>query len=497
MPIDILPDKIVVPTRDELVARWERDVKIRSPGAQTGDGTLPTIDGKVFADQVLPIYAEAQRQGENASLESKTSDELKREAKDLGLPEELPAAGASGFLIAETSVGGANVPAGTQAFIPTTGVRYEVSASAIYTNGQNIPITGIDTGPQTNLVAGTTLQWENPPAGLLGTAKVFTNSDGSGLTGGREEETDAERIKRIRNAKARPAVAANDADYQKAILETPGIGIQAPFTYPSIAGPGTSCSVFTIRPQKSGLTRVPNNAQIAAVRAYVIGKMPKDDAATFGTLLAQLVELNLRIRWLPTVVGWADAVPWPPYAAGQPVSVQSASSNSALLFLVGTAASPPAPQAGQTIAFYDTANLKFIKKRIASVTGSNPWTITVDSSNNASDLAYAPATGEILFPWSDSLDRLVAPVATHFDALGPGEQKSSFFDEGFREKRSPASPAEWPSVLTNSILTPMFALAVAEDVQVVSPTLPFVTTVGTANVQSRLLELSKILVYPL
>src|SRR3990167_8449773 len=89
MPINILPDKIVVPTRDELVARWERDVKIRSPGAQTGDGTLPTIDGKVFADQVLPIYAEAQRQGENASLESKTSDELKREAKDLGLPEEL------------------------------------------------------------------------------------------------------------------------------------------------------------------------------------------------------------------------------------------------------------------------------------------------------------------------------------------------------------------------------------------------------------------------
>lgn len=495
MPIDILTDALIVPSRDDLVARWERDVKIRMPGALVGDGTLPRVDAKIFADAILPVYGEAQRQANNVSLDGKTQDALNQEAKDLGLATLLPGAGSSGFGIVSTSVGGGAIISGTQAINPITGLRYQCTATALYTDQQNVPIAAVDTGPQTNVPSGTVLQWVSPPPGINQTFTVFKNSDGSGLSNGSLPETQQQMVTRLRNAKGTPAVAGNDAQYQASVMQTPSVGLQAPFTFPCLAGPGSVCVVFTVRPNVSGGSRIPNNAQIGTVKAWVTGQFPKDDSSTFAILVAQLVDLSLLVRWGPNSAGWADASPWPPYAAGQPVTAQAG--GSATLFTVTTAAAPPTPQVGQTIALFDATNLRFVKKRILAVSGANPWTLTIDPSNNVSDTTYTPLNGDVVFPWSDSLPSLLPPIASYFDGIGPGEMKASFFDDGYREKRSPQAPLAWPNTITNAILTPIFALNLVTDTQVASPTLPLSTNVGTPGVSANLIQLNHIYAYAL
>lgn len=495
MPIDILTDALIVPSRDDLVARWERDVKIRMPGALVGDGTLPRVDAKIFADAILPVYGEAQRQANNVSLDGKTQDALNLEAKDLGLATLLPGAGSSGFVIVSTSVGGGTIISGTQLINPVTGLRYQTTSTALYTDQQNVAVAAVDSGPQTNVPAGTVLQWVSPPPGINQTVTVFKNTDGSGLSNGSLPETQQQMVARLRSAKSTPAVGGNDAQFQAAVMQTPGVGLQAAFTYPCIAGPGSTCIVFTVRPNVSGGSRIPNNAQIGIVKAYVVGQMPKDISSTYGTLTAQLVDMSFLIRWGPNSAGWADAAPWPPYAAGQPVTVQAG--GSATVFSVTTAASPPAPQVGQTIALFDAVNIRFVKKRILAVSGANPWTLTIDPSNNVSDTTYTPLLNDVVFTWSDSLPSLLPAITPYFDALGPGEQKASFFDDGYREKRSPQAPATSPNTVTNSILTPIFGLNLVVDCQVASPTLPLSTTVGTPNVLSNLIQMNHIYAYAL
>jgi hypothetical protein len=166
--------------------------------------------------------------------------------------------------------------------------------------------------------------------------------------------------------------------------------------------------------------------------------------------------------------------------------------------LVTSNPSPTSPVVGQTIAFFDAPNAVFRAKRILTVTsgGTGIWTIVCDTTNSATDLTYTPSSGEGCCPWSDSLDSLVPSVAGHFDTLGPGEQVSTFFDAGERQKRQPESPAQWPSSLTSRFLTGLFANNAVQDVSVALPALPYACPVGTPGVFSYLLQLGKFLVFP-
>lgn len=490
-----MADKIVIPTRDELVRQYERDYVIRKPGSLVGENTEPGVDARVLADQRLPIYAEASRAGGAADLDNLTATDLEDEAEDHGLARRLDPVGAAGAADAQTSAGGVTVFVGTIARHPVTKLRYGVAATRLYVTGDQIPLLAVDTGPSTNVVAGTLLEWDSPPLGLAPQCTVSTQNDGTGLTGGRLQETDEEIRERIREEKSNPAVAGNAADYIRAARETPGVAIQAAFAYPAVLGPGTMGLAFTLRPSAVGASRRPNAAQIAAVRAHVIGKMPEDDGLFVYALLSDDVTFDLKIRWKRTAAGWVDSVPWPAYHATQPVSVSTVVDSTH--FTLTTAQSTPVqPVNGQSIAFYDNVNQVFRRKKILTFTGTNPWVITCDTSNSVSDITYTPTFSRQPGPWSDSLSLIAPPLLGEIDKTGPGDH-STFDTGGRRRRRVPSSAESYPYDITGRVLTPIYAVPALDDIQVAFPPLPRATALGTYGVTAFIPELIRLHVYPL
>jgi len=114
-----------------------------------------------------------------------------------------------------------------------------------------------------------------------------------------------------------------------------------------------------------------------------------------------------------------------------------------------------------------------------------------------SDTDFIPTIGDLVSPWSDSLDAMAEPIIVAFGKLGPGEQVSTFPDPGYRQRRAPSSPAEWPSVLTNkTLLDDLFNIPQVQDASIVLPSsIPYATTVGTPGISVNLLKLGGLAAY--
>jgi uncharacterized phage protein gp47/JayE len=499
---DALPGILVVPTRAQLVASFLRDWKVRSPLADVGPGSQPAQEAAVAADQDVLGYADAQVISNGTQLETSSGAWLEAKAREvLGLAEtvnpRLPAAGGSGFVTITASTGGGTIFAGDEIRDNKTSLRYRCLTTALYVSGSQVPVLGFDTGPATNLKAGAAMTWTSPRPGIGSSATVTEQSDGSGLTGGRNEEDDAGLIGRIKNLRANPPASGNDAAYQKAIEETSGISIQKAFTYPAINGPGTSAFAFTLNPSVSGGSKVPNGAQVAQVLANLIASFPADDGIFGCSLIAVPTTIGLRVTWAKSAIGWLDAVPWPAFILPH-VAVDGGAAVNATSFRLSTTVDTTTPVVGQTIGFYSSATADFRRKKIltvAVVTANRKWDITVDTSNNASDATYIPEVGDAASPWSDSLNTVVPAITAYFDGLGPGEQVSSLPDPGARQKRQPESPAAYPSVISNRLLNDVFDITTVFDATVVEPSsLPQATAVGVAGVSSNILQLGDIVI---
>lgn len=456
MPIDPLPGEILTKTRDEVIADYKRYYALRRPNADVNDALVDT-DARGIATILQPIYSNAKRIGNNVALSTKTGKALDDELELEGI-FRLGEAGASGAVTITASAGGTTIFSGDELTNPATGLRYEAVNTKTHSNGAQVLVRAIDTGPSTNVEAGVVLQWTSPRPGCGPNATVVEQADGSGLSGGREEESDEGYLRRA--VQIRAEVAATE--FQSLALSCPTVPVEQAFVYPAIRGPGTVGIAFTLRPQQSGGNRIPNAAQITEVESWITGQAQADDHIFMLTVVAENADLALKVDWTADAPGWVDASTWPKYYAegafvGTPNAVVVDSATSPTSFVLETQNSyytgVPDPVVGQTIGFYDSAKGVFRRKKILNVSGSGPWTITVDTSNDASDTSYTPVVGQRACPWSESLDDLVPPIATYFDRLGPGEQVASYPDDGLRQRRVPFSPKRYPHSLDNRILS--------------------------------------------
>lgn len=500
MALDSLPGQILVPTRDELVAKWKRDFRIRAPSADTSDGTQPDIAARIQADSLLPIFAAAKTIGDNCVLERATGAEAVAQwgARE-GVDGPNAAIGASGYVRISASAGGTFIVAGDQLIHEPTRTKYQVTLTATYLDGIPCPIVGIDTGPSTNLAAGSVLKWVSARPGSGQTVTVNAQSDGSGLSGGRIAETTVEFRERIRQEKREKPASGNDADYRATTAKTPGIAVQAVFTYPAIDGASSTSVCFTLPPSRSGGSRVPNSAQVAAAEAYVAGVMPADDSAFFCLIHEELADVVFSATWDQDAAGWADIVQWPPYyvAAGTPAAIVVSAATDPTHFTLAASnyTAIAQPQVGQTIAFFDTANGRFVKKRILGFTGTGPWVITVDTTNNASDTLYKPVAPQRAMPWSESLPAMLPPLFAYSDSLGPGEMVAVFYDEGRRQRRQPQAPKDWPYAFTRKGLEAPLDIAEVGTGDVLEGD-GVAASVGSPGVYANILRLRYVSVFP-
>lgn len=497
-PLDNLPGQIIIPTRDDIRDQYLRDVRIRTPGAVTTQGTLEYADAAVFADQQVPVYYDAKTIGDYVANVNKAGKALDAELARAGT-SRLLAAGGFGFVTCKTSIGGGTIFAGDEIKDQLTQLRFKCIQTALYTDGQPVPIVGVDTGPTTNLAPFAKMQWTFPRPGVSPNALVVLESDGTGLSGGRDDETDSQANDRLTALRATPPAAGNDAQVQAAVQQCPGVTIQQCFTYACILGPGTMGVTFTLRPGTPGASRVPNAAQLSAVRAWLVGQFPADYSFLMCLLIAYPVSLIFKATWAQTAPSWADASPWPIYVPGDLVKIDAGGTLSTTQFRLTTGTTTTTPEVGKAIAFYDQPNGVFRRKRILSVAvivAGKSWDIVVDTSNNASDTTYVPVAGQYAGPWSDSLQSLVAPIATYFDTLGPGEQLSPLPDPNLRQRRMPRSPNAYGNTITNRIVTSLFTLPATDDIALDTPAVPYPTPTGAPGIASFLLSLGSIVVFP-
>ena len=503
MPIDTLPGEIIVKSRDRVKQDFLRSYKLRQPDANTSPGTAPDIDAATVADQMVPVYANAQTIGRNILLKNATGDGL----DEIGESEIGPRNGpsrATGFVVCSAAATGGTIFDGDELQEPNTGLLYECALTGLYNDGDLVPVRSRDTGVAVNLESGVALAWSSPRPGIGPTVTVYEQTDGTGLTGGAPAEDDDTYRERIRQHRIDPAASGNSSEYIEAVEDVPGISIDKAFAYPAIYGPGTIAVAFTVRPQSVGSSRLPSAIQISDVEGYVTGALPGDDSAFFLTLLDDDVTVSLDVEWSGGTGGWADIMPWPPRyeqgaAPGAPGRVIVTTVIDATHFTLATDNTDYTgvlqPVVGQTIAFYDSAKRKFRRKKVLSFTGTGPWAIMCDTADRASDTEYTPVTTQQPCPWSDALDSVVAPVLAYFRTFGPGEQVASFPDDGYRQRRYPRPPKLWPIETSNRMLEPIFDLDTIHDV-VFAEGLGVVTTVGTLGTTAYLMRLAGFTIFP-
>jgi hypothetical protein len=495
MADDDIASKLVLPTRDQEADFYRRDYRIRVPLADTSDGTQPFIDSCVHADRMDPAYANALALANNTDITKRSTPELYKYARSVGL-QNVPqaASGAEGEVTISASVGGTTLYAGDEGKTPG-GIKVAVNVGRTYGDGDRVGVTAVDTGPQTNLAPGTLIKWTQPRPGCGPQAYVVRQADGSGLSGGRNEESPAELIERTRQHMSEAAGAGNDAQIIQQVEEKTGLAVLKCFTIAALLGPGSTSVVFLMRPQRPGGSRVPNPAQRALVQANLSAFFPKDMMIVVSELAAIPVDVVLTVGWANKPRGWLDALPWPPTCnPAHPVRVTAVTSASAFTLGSGGGSYPP-PTPNKTIAFFDARQGTFARKRLVTVTGTDPWVVTCDTSNDATNTAYTPVVGDLPCPFSASLDALVAAVAQYFDELGPGEQKADPFDAGGRQKRYPFAPGEWPHDITTLLSTRVQASGQVTAAGVLLPALPLECPVIGAGI-SNVFELGRLAFVP-
>ena len=494
---------LTVLTRDEIKRRWLRDSSIRNPSADTGPGTEPDIAASVFADQMSAGYANAQRIAGNTTLDGMDDTALETELGyyGVGWPQ---AVGSQGFVEVTASSTGGNILAGDEAREPVTKLRFIAAISKSYDDGEDCQLIAVDTGPATNLAAGTRLNWSSPRPGIGASCVIVAQSNGEGFSGGRDKATGAEVKELIRSLRADPAASGNDAQIRQCVKRCPGLQVEEVFTFPCTLGPGSTGVCFTLKPAQPGASRIPNAVEIASAMAWLRGQMPGSDGL-FPMLIIEVThDLAFNLRWAAGAASWYDGAPWPAYFAVAPGAgsgrVRISAATDSTHFVIETSNADYTtcgdPAVGQTLGVFDRLHGVFKRKTIRSpVGGGGPWTIVCETLNAVSDIEYVPVVGQMVIPWSDSLDQLVVPIIAHFDGLGPGEQQVTFFDDGGRQRRYPLDPRYWPHDIGTRIFRGLYDLDQIQDINDLVG-VPHACPVGVAGTQVNLLTLGDLGFFP-
>lgn len=157
--------------------------------------------------------------GVSSDISRVSNDCFPQSARREALEQHLITYFGSGFLPATNSVGtvevagasGTAVPAGTRFKHSSTSNEYVSTDDFVVESGGTVSISveSTVTGQDQNLLTGTELEVQSPPAGITATATV----ESPGLSDGRDEESDTQAAQRILQRIRNPVRGGTEADY--------------------------------------------------------------------------------------------------------------------------------------------------------------------------------------------------------------------------------------------------------------------------------------------
>lgn len=183
-----------------------------------------------YAAGLASLYQYTDDLTNSKIVDTATGTDLDRVANFLGIYRK--AAGSSQGAVLLVSSANQTLLAGTILTGPN-GLTFQVATSGVYSNGQNVVITSVDQGSQTNLDTSSIMNWQSPTSTMQTTAIVSV-----ACTGGVDAETDETLRARCYLTLQSPPNSGN-ASQLITISSTVDNIIQQAFTYSNFNGAGT------------------------------------------------------------------------------------------------------------------------------------------------------------------------------------------------------------------------------------------------------------------
>lgn len=413
----------------------------------------------------------------------------------------LDATGGSGTIKAPATIGSIFVgstkipdPAATQ-IRDAAGKKYQVLFTATATiggagagvDGAVLTLKGIDTGPETNLTAGTKgLSYvRNAPAGVTDDPEVATD-----FKDGIARETDADWGRRIMAHIGHRPAAGNPAQF-RAWARQASVAVHDAYVYPCAFHAGSTLVCVTAKrgSTKGPTGRVPSTGTLAQVISYltapgspVVPRPPHILVVPPTTGPSDLV-LTLDMR-KGSSSGWTDPIPWPEQYNGFPTTITAITDQTH--FQITKPASAPGLPTGVTapalMAWHAIAS-RYEKLQVVSVTPAGGHVFDVVLATAPSFTLY---TGVRICPDNGKRAVIDKAVEDYFDSLGPGEIVDLDTDDrAHRAFRFPEPFEEAPQRVGSAIqsylrdaLGPASANEVLESASQTTPSPPVDPTTG-------------------
>ncbi|MCW3479748.1 baseplate J/gp47 family protein [Neisseriaceae bacterium JH1-16] len=235
--------------RDTLL----RDLKNQLPDADTGPDSDFFVRATSVASVVEGLYQHQAWIVRQIFPDTADRDFLELHARVRGLSRKQPTTAQGTLRLSGTP--GAAVPSGLTAKLG--GSSYTTSSAATLDAAGSAIVNAVAsvTGIAGNALAGSLLELSAAPSGLASQATLVT------MTGGVDEESDAELLARLLGLIRRPPAGGNKYDYRRWAMEV--TGVTAAYVYPLRRGLGTVDVVIT------SAGELPSAATIAVVQAHI------------------------------------------------------------------------------------------------------------------------------------------------------------------------------------------------------------------------------------
>lgn len=378
---------------------------------------------------------------DQAAIDRSNSEWLRSRHGKMWNETHLPATGGAGIVTVPASSG--TIVVGSSTLGDPTAYRardpngnlYQVFQTVVVPPGSSsvlATLAAVDTGDDTNPVAGVKLTWETRDPNMAPQATVASQ-----FTGGTNRETDGEFISRLMGRVRHKPGAGNDPQ-MRAWARQSSNSVEDGLIYPVFLHAG-SVGVAITQKRASVLgpaARMPNPATtLAQAIAYLVAPLspvvPTPQHVVVFPANGETTDVVLRLSMAKgSGAGWTDARPFPSYHATTP-KITNVTSNTEFQITAPGDATLPGKAALATVTgddcpsmmVWNEAETRWLELAVSEVEdlGSNVYAVTLSSPpQTIGGTAFTIALNQIVSPDVGRRAIIGQAIEAYFDELGPG-----------------------------------------------------------------------------
>jgi uncharacterized phage protein gp47/JayE len=404
---------ITVPTRDDVLAEYLAALKVARPQTDTSKGSPEWARANALVELVYGLHWQVRTAQRSIwPTEDTPTEDLERHA-ELRVGQRIVASKATGTdaLRVTGTLAGAAVTAG-DTLAHSDGTRFQVTETVTVGAGTaDVSIEAITAGIIGNKVSGDALTFETPPANINAAASLVVT-----LSGGYDQETDAELLERVQDAFRNPPAGGRFSDYRQWARDVPGVGgayCYGPSSYALTGRRGVGIIDVAVVAQGTGAARFPSAELVQLVQDAFDEQRPvhaKPGLVTSPQAYSQDLDVQVEVRpgfefdWDVSGAGVVSS-----YAA-QVITWTAGPLPADLVAAVDAGAPARIVCAGQvfTVTAYDNAG---------------PYTTTI-----AETPVTAPASPMPIYPGGPVSALAIQALKDYMDSLGPA--RPAYADPG-------------------------------------------------------------------